>query len=537
LRRHRRHSVFIEARNSGHLTQLGYLSTSPILPDVDNTASWGAVAAIGPVQYDLSDGGLRPLMRIEVDTEWLVQGQYIGKDSSCNHNWAEGTLKPFPGVRDVKLPTVTYGPDEEGKASIVSNVVAVGVDGSGVLLDHANIYAIGGYEIVGGNSPFILDHSLFGFVFGDQWHHYSTGWASHTTVSRAETQELLWIRIEKYKLPEEVGEDPWLLHRTITTWGKDTGWVTEEDDISCFFFPTEPVHLVGVDTDMTATRLYAFGKSAIRSIIQRLQSQTLDHGQFLSARECVDAFRILNINGLAFVGDLLKLKDFLVPLIRLFKNPLCLKNWSRLLLWIRYGVKLSIADLISIGHGIKKVRSIAKNLKDYRRRRELLQTRYATLINPILIVEDGNTILEGKNRTNARVCAWPVLPKWVDDLTVMLEDFDLRFSAKNLWDLVPFSFVLDWFVNVTEILSGVDYLRDIDQLRLREFIYTTNNKAVTGKYALFCPEFPFYGSLRLATYDRGVYTKLPPPSWGPGVPTFLKHWWEGILIILSRKGN
>jgi hypothetical protein len=58
----------------------------------------------------------------------------------------------------------------------------------------------------------------------------------------------------------------------------------------------------------------------------------------------------------------------------------------------------------------------------------------------------------------------------IRDLWSLLNQWDLEPSLSNLWDLVPYSFVVDWFSNVGECLEAVDVRSGIDRLSVAYYV-------------------------------------------------------------------
>lgn len=93
-----------------------------------------------------------------------------------------------------------------------------------------------------------------------------------------------------------------------------------------------------------------------------------------------------------------------------------------------------------------------------------------------------------------------------------LEKLGLNPSAANIWDLIPFSFVVDWFTNIGSILSRLDaynnnaLLRDV-QSRIETFKVQwplTESEILE----LIGPDYSVATLLKYSWYDRRILTGL-----------------------------
>lgn len=113
-----------------------------------------------------------------------------------------------------------------------------------------------------------------------------------------------------------------------------------------------------------------------------------------------------------------------------------------------------------------------------------------------------------------------------------LYDYDIFPSYQNLWDLVPYSFVVDWFKDVGSYLDALDsqcYLSTINTVGTlvthRDMIKSYPASSISSEYE---------GTFDIILYDRIAGVMLPPMPLSVTSPDSFHAWWEGAALILQR---
>jgi hypothetical protein len=106
-------------------------------------------------------------------------------------------------------------------------------------------------------------------------------------------------------------------------------------------------------------------------------------------------------------------------------------------------------------------------------------------------------------------------------------------TAKNIWDLIPFSFVVDWFLNLDQLISSIDHAYG------SEYIYNVPSCVYTFKSvhdcALVALPPDIRGSISTVVYYRDVRDTLPPmPLWTTSLSFPKHHAWEATALIIQR---
>lgn len=221
-----------------------------------------------------------------------------------------------------------------------------------------------------------------------------------------------------------------------------------------------------------------------------------------------------HVNMISFLKDLRHPTE-LIPKLRNLRN---LKEWANNLLTVEYGILPTVSDVKDIVGAMKSiVPYVDRNGFDtYSASRFAYAnggtTTYALEQHLKLAIGSEDNALEG--------------------LVTSLENIGVFPSLENIWDLVPYSFVVDWLIGVGDFLERVD-----TRLRLTRF----NIKYVTMSYKkiatsrLGSTSVPLAGEVSLVHYHRWVSDQCPvPPLSLHQNPDLVSHWLEASALIVQR---
>jgi hypothetical protein len=249
-------------------------------------------------------------------------------------------------------------------------------------------------------------------------------------------------------------------------------------------------------------------------------------------------------NMLAYVADLPSLAGTIFSLATTLTNILggqrlgkTLKDLAGSWLSVRFGDRLTICDTIelarAVGDSIVDKACVKTGWAAYNKVRSA-QTKVAQV-----------TVQSVKQPTTAKffekMFFEPKNDSGLSPLIRELRRWDAYPTLENLWDMVPLSFVVDWVVNVGDILSS------IDNTALAAH-YTLKQRMWSGKYTATLT-LPEYVSDRIATmwgtqvlnvscryYYRRIGYKIPlgsslePSFWNLGIANIV----DGISLIITR---
>jgi hypothetical protein len=118
------------------------------------------------------------------------------------------------------------------------------------------------------------------------------------------------------------------------------------------------------------------------------------------------------------------------------------------------------------------------------------------------------------------------------DIYALSEALDLVPDLSNIWDSIPFSFVVDWFTNVGDLAQKCDDWFTLTQQH--KVLGSIESSKISYRYQ---PE-GYFGDLIFDRYQRTCYK-----DWYP-IPTFsfqlknpvtnIYHWLEGSALVVSN---
>lgn len=225
-----------------------------------------------------------------------------------------------------------------------------------------------------------------------------------------------------------------------------------------------------------------------------------------------------SVNMIAFLKDLRRPQE-LIPKLKNLKRLKLLKGLSDNYLTVKYGILPTIDDLKSIVESFKKIKPyIDKNGF----------STYSAGFTDSKVIGDITFKLEQHIKL-----AIADEDSAFYDFIERMESTGFAPNFENLWDLVPYSFVIDWFVDFGDFLERIDTRLRLARLPIR---YVTSSIKRTATWELKPTlEFPYVGSIELAHYQRWVSDQCPAP------PLFLEttfqdfsHWLEAGALLIQR---
>lgn len=222
-----------------------------------------------------------------------------------------------------------------------------------------------------------------------------------------------------------------------------------------------------------------------------------------------------NVNMIAFLRDLRHPTE-MIPKLKKLKS---LKGLAGNYLSVEYGILPTISDLENIVAAIKKRKPyLDKNgFSTYSAgyTKSISDGDFTHTLEQHLKLAIENEDNELQMLTEA-VDSWGFLPTFT-----------------NVWDLVPYSFVLDWFVDVGGLLERVDTRLKLLQYNIR--YVTMSRKTVSTKRLRGSVISPYIGTVQVVDYHRWVSDQCPLPPLSLNL-TFrdFNHWLESGALLLQR---
>lgn len=222
-------------------------------------------------------------------------------------------------------------------------------------------------------------------------------------------------------------------------------------------------------------------------------------------------------NGIAYTEDIINLRkdamSTLSLLTSLAKGGQLAKKAASLFLSFYYGWRLTIKDSEELVSAYEKAASLRSN-------------RCRCTSQRTWVAHDATYMATLQ-------CYYRRYGK-ASKLDQFIIDNDLALTPENLWDLVPFSFVVDWFTGIGSVLEDAsNYFTFVQK---HEVICTGRSIKATKCISARQLSSRYAGSINISYYHR-KYTS------GPISPTFhlsnsvnpLDHAIEGTALIVSRR--
>lgn len=479
---------------------------------------------LGPVSKE--DDPVRDSISYRSDVDSLQDSKvdFYG-EKSVTHSKLEGHLTFVPALADVtRRPNASFPNSIQWKSLKTTININYGVSGS-----------VGWYHAPSGNKCY-----------------YATGSGRHYSIYRASYEpsrdsiskrpyvhvecysfELRWD--EKYKqflarlysevktVPQKFADSvctnyPTTGNFAMTAWAAATNGagkrlVSDSESMGTMYETFTAPHF---SPSRTISLVQSAGFAGLNNITVDLPQK--DYGDL--ALQAVSSIDANNVNMIAFLRDL---KDPRAMAIKL-KNLSKLKTHANNHLAVNYGILPTISDLKDIIAALKK----ASPYQD----RNGFDTHNASHFASEQV---GNYQFSLEQRLKIAVNKQD---SGMNALADSLENIGLAPTLQNIWDLVPYSFVIDWFINVGDFLERVD-----TNLRLArmEIPYVTMSRKRTVEVN---PDFygshgvPVIGSLKLVRYHRWTsdYCPVPPLSF-QNTNTASSHWLEAGALIIQRSKN
>lgn len=234
------------------------------------------------------------------------------------------------------------------------------------------------------------------------------------------------------------------------------------------------------------------------------------------AMEAARKVNATNVNVLALLRDLRNPLEMIPKLKNLYK----LKNVADDFLTIDYGLLPTVSDLQDIFGAFQR-------LKPY-----LDRYGFATYN---ACHQDSTTIGLIDYSLEQRI----KLAIGNEDSTLIsilnkIDSIGVAPTFENIWDLIPFSFVIDWFIDIGDFLERVD-----TRLRLLRWdikYATLSYKQCRSTVIKPSPVCPIFGTVESVSYKRWTLGQCPTPplSFQDNSQDLSTHWLEGGALLAQR---
>lgn len=220
-----------------------------------------------------------------------------------------------------------------------------------------------------------------------------------------------------------------------------------------------------------------------------------------------DNLVIPDVNNVENLKDLKQVRKSLVPIVNLLRKR-SFKSLAEFYLWYKYTYKTTVMDLQSYYEFFQKWKAQSIQKSNVKR----IGLRYTDKTDSVDTVTRYTVITDTYN-------------------SGVLEVLGLDINLSNTWDTLPFSFVVDWFTNIGDILARLDHSDTVSKLNVRSVITTTKRTSrLTPLTSHYCDDI-----CTQVLYQRTISNALPVGNVSFSLKNPLSHIAEGTALIVANK--
>lgn len=237
--------------------------------------------------------------------------------------------------------------------------------------------------------------------------------------------------------------------------------------------------------------------------------------------DAVQALKVFDGQLSLLLRDLIGFKGLLVSFWTGLTSQ-TIKGLSTAYLSYHYGLRLTYRDLKDLASGF---RSVVDGKKGYNSSRSRLQRIIST------------TQLSSFETTSVYNMKLYVrsYPDWIIDALQKMMVVDFFPTLELVWDIIPFSFVVDWFVNIGDYLEMVDSRTLLSTYQVLSCV-RSRRTTVRGDVGDILPYTTgkVFGELVITDYVRIISRTPPPFRLDYTKPRSFNHYLEGAALIAQR---
>lgn len=301
---------------------------------------------------------------------------------------------------------------------------------------------------------------------------------------------------------------------------------TRDDGPTDYLLPIYKV-LNSVDTPKFSLSAFPHTAESYRNTLGILERKFIpskdDYVYGDLVRRCANDARTISTNSIELVTELAGISATLRSILGLATGNVNAKTIASAYLTYKYGPRLTGLGLKTVLEGLgKRVRTI-----DGKHSRTRAKTSF--VLTPVV----GNT-----GHLNVTYCYKMIYATYTNDVRDFLKSWfnsGLFPSLTNAWDLVPLSFVLDWFFEVESFLDGIDANTYWSLHQIVDVVYS-KKQVFSGVNWLFSGAgYTLVGDMSFKYYERNVASSAHPPLFFDPSPHEFKNYAELTSLIIANR--
>jgi len=201
------------------------------------------------------------------------------------------------------------------------------------------------------------------------------------------------------------------------------------------------------------------------------------------------------------------------------KNLRYLKTWSDNYLWMNYGLLPTISDLQEIVRAFKK-HGPYFDKNGFATYNASKVKRQSTKDFDYSLTQRLKIAIENEDHA-------------IINLLDSIDSIGLLPKLSNIWDLVPFSFVIDWFLGVGDMLERFEVNEFLTHHKIR---YVTMSYRKVTDLKISMVGLPILGSIQKVLYHRWVSDQCPAPPLTLQLKTATaENFIDGMMLLNQRR--
>lgn len=248
-----------------------------------------------------------------------------------------------------------------------------------------------------------------------------------------------------------------------------------------------------------------------------------DHVYGDLVRRCANDTRTIPTNSIELVTELAGISATLRSIFKLGTGKVDASTIASAYLSYKYGPRLTAMDLKTVVKGLgKRVRLIDK---DYSRSRAREEHSFTPVV--------GST-----GHLNVTWCYKMIYRTHTDDSRDFLRNWfnsGLFPSLTNAWDLIPLSFVLDWFLRVEPYLDSVDANTYWSLYSIVDVVYSKKEVFSGVNWLVSQAGYTLVGDMTYKSYVRSVAPAAHKPLFFDPSPRVFKNYAELTALVVANR--
>lgn len=260
--------------------------------------------------------------------------------------------------------------------------------------------------------------------------------------------------------------------------------------------------------------------AGIEMMIHRMPNLDSYHGEATPfgdlAMRASEQANANSVNMLEFLKDMRRPTE-LIPKLRNLRN---LKGLSGEYLGLNFGLLPTISDIRSIIGAFSTVSALD---------RQGNHTYYASS-NHV-----GSESIYKTDLVQHLKLAVAKEDNGLEALISAFESMGVLPNFENVWDLLPYSFLIDWVINVGGLLERFDASQRIERFNV-DYVTMSQKLTVTLDLLPMSADNTLTGPIRTVHYHRWVSDQCPVPAMSLqfGLPA-PSHWLEAAALLIQRR--